>query len=220
MPPIELINAIRRLGRTLSVRPQQMLVIHGAKDREVYFIERGEFEVVQIARDGQPVVIRDLGAGSVFGDLAALIDEPRSASVIARSAGQVVAISDQQFLHTVASDFQASSWFMKRLGREVRRLTDKVFELTALSARDRLHCELLRLCVGIDARDGQVLIERPPTHEMIALRIGSQREAVSREMSRLVTQEIVKKTGRDWLVDFERLSAKVDVEVGTHSADR
>ena len=167
-----------------------------------------------MARDGQAVVIRDLGPGQIFGDLAALTGEPRSANVVAVESGRFIAVSESQFLETVAREFDSSFWFMQRLGREVRRLTDKVFELTALSARDRLHCELLRLSVGVPTVDGKAMIEKAPTHETIALRIGSQREVVSREMSKLSTEKIVQKHGRSLLVDLQRLSLQVARELG------
>ena len=212
--PATLAARLKRIGRILTVRANQMIVVHGAQDRDTYYIESGKFEVVLMARDGQAVVIRDLGPGQIFGDLAALTGEPRSANVVAVESGRVIAVSESQFLETVAREFDSSFWFMQRLGREVRRLTDKVFELTALSARDRLHCELLRLSVGVPTVDGKAMIEKAPTHETIALRIGSQREVVSREMSKLSTEKIVQKHGRSLLVDLQRLSLQVARELG------
>jgi CRP-like cAMP-binding protein len=216
--PQSLIRHLKIAGRPLSIRAGQMVVLHGARDRDVYFIESGSFEVAITARDGQAVVVRDLGPGEIFGDLAAVADRPRSASVTATDIGRIVAISEERFLDAVAQDPESSSWFMRRLAREIGRLTEKVFELTALSARDRLHCELLRLCVGLPIDDGKAAIGRAPTHETIAARIGSQRETVSREMSKLAARGIVQKQGASLLVDLERLSAQVMAELGHPSA--
>jgi CRP-like cAMP-binding protein len=212
--PEALVRHIKDVGRPLTIRARQMVVIHGARDRDIYYIERGSFEVLLIARDGQVVVVRDLGPGEIFGDLAAIVEGPRSAIVVATDVGRVIAISESQFLEAVAQRSESSFWFMRRLAHEIIRLTEKVFELAALSARDRLHCELLRLCVGLPVADGKVVVAKPPTHETIAMRIGSQRETVSREMSKLSTQGIVQKQRQGWVVDLDRLSAQVTAELG------
>lgn len=216
--PSALIQRLKKVGRPLAIRPGQMVVLHGARDRDVYYIESGDFEVVITARDGQAIVVRDLRPGDIFGDLAALTDDLRSASVVANDVGRVVAISEAQFLQAVAEQPESSSWFTRRLAREINRLTEKVFELTALSARDRLHCELLRLCVGTAIVEGKATIGKAPTHETIAVRIGSQREAISREMSKLAAQGIIHKQGYSLIVDLDRLSTQVAAERGHPAA--
>jgi len=52
-----------------------------------------------------------------------------------------------------------------------------------LPMKVRLHAELLRLARR--QPDGLLSIEPPPTHQDLAVRIGSQREAVSKELARL-----------------------------------
>lgn len=212
--PEALVRHIREIGRPLTIHAGQMVVIHGGRDREIYYIERGSFEVALVARDGQAVIVRDLGPGEIFGDLAAIVEGPRSASVVATDVCRIIAISESQFFEAIAKQSETGFWFMRRLAHEITRLTEKVFELAALSARDRLHCELHRLCVGLPISDGKVVVAKPPTHETIAMRIGSQRETVSREMSKLASQGIVKKQRQGLVVDLDRLSAQVIAELG------
>lgn len=212
--PKELVRHLKDIGRPLTIRPGQMVVLHGGRDRDVYYIESGSFEVVLNARGGKTVIIRDLTPGELFGDLAAIVEGPRSASVIATGIARIVAIPHGQFLEAVAQQAETSSWYVKRLAREIARLTEKVFELTALCARDRLHYELLRLCVGLPVADGKVVVAIPPTHETIAMRIGSQRETVSREMSKLSALGIARKQRKGLVIDLDRLSARVTAELG------
>lgn len=212
--PEALVRHIKDVGRPLTIRAGQMVVLHGARDRDIYYIERGSFEVALTARDGQVIIVCDLGPGEIFGDLAAIVEGPRSASVVATDVGKIFAISESQFFEAVAPRSELSFWFMRRLAHEITRLTEKVFELAALSARNRLHCELHRLCVGLPVADGKVIVAKPPTHETIAMRIGSQRETVSREMSKLSTQGIVQKQRQGLVVDLDRLSAQVAAELG------
>ena len=73
-------------------------------------------------------------------------------------------------------------------------LTDKIFELSALNVRSRLHCELLRLAAAVGVVDDQALIRPSPTHVELANRIGTHREAVTRELRDLTNQGILTQT--------------------------
>jgi CRP/FNR family cyclic AMP-dependent transcriptional regulator len=210
--PEALVRHMKEFGRPLTIRAGQMVVLHGARDQDIYYIESGAFEVALTARDGQAVIVRDLGPGEIFGDFAAIVEGPRSASVVAADVSRIFAISESRFFEAIAQQSESNMWFIRRLAQEITRLTEKVFELAALSARDRLHCELHRLCVGLPIADGKVVVVRPPTHETIAMRIGSQRETVSREMSKLSNQGIVQKRRQGLVVDLDRLSAQVTAE--------
>jgi CRP-like cAMP-binding protein len=69
----------------------------------------------------------------------------------------------------------------------VRGLTDRVFEMSALNVRARLHCELLRLARS--RADGN---DAAPTHAELANRIGTHREAVTRELAVLAEHNIIR----------------------------
>ena len=53
----------------------------------------------------------------------------------------------------------------------------------------RLHAELLRN--SRRRRNGALIISPPPTHQDLASRIGSQREAVSKELNRLEREGVI-----------------------------
>src|SRR3546814_9113050 len=74
----------------------------------------------------------------------------------------------------------------------IRLLTERLFELNSLAVRDRLHCELLRLCLAAGISDNRAVIEDAPTHSQIAARIGTHREAVTRELQQLTRKAIVR----------------------------
>jgi CRP-like cAMP-binding protein len=212
--PAALLDHLWPSARVVRLRPGQIVIAHSTLSNEVYFVLSGSFEVLITARDGQDVVVRDLGAGAIFGDLAALDRQPRSATVTATSESSVARVSAETFMAAVLELPEASCWFMKRLGKEVRRLTDKIFELSALAARGRLHCELLRLVASSPRSGGFVRLEPAPTHESLAQRIGSQREAVSRELARLEKAAILRRARRFIEIDVSKLANLVETELG------
>jgi Crp-like helix-turn-helix domain len=79
---------------------------------------------------------------------------------------------------------------VREIIHHVADLDQRFYETSVMPMQVRLHGELLRIS---RRRDGALIISPPPTHQDLASRIGSQREAVSKELGRL---EIVIKRGR------------------------
>jgi CRP-like cAMP-binding protein len=90
-------------------------------------------------------------------------------------------------------------------------LANRVSELRIFDARTRLYAELLRLSRAATAGDGQAVISPPPTHSELAARVISNREAVTREISKLVKEGLlVRRRGALVLPDPARLARLVE----------
>lgn len=73
-----------------AVEPGDVLVNEGERSGRVFFIESGRVEVLKRGRGGEEHVIATLGPGDELGELALVDDAPRSATVRAVDAGQVL----------------------------------------------------------------------------------------------------------------------------------
>jgi CRP-like cAMP-binding protein len=82
------------------------------------------------------------------------------------------------------------------LTARIRRLSERVVQLSTLGVPARLHAELLRLCeaAGTDAQ-GQAHLQPLPSHAILASMIGANREQVTRALNALAKQGLVRKTG-------------------------
>ncbi len=69
----------------------------GDRGRNAYIIEHGKVEV-SATRDGENVVIAELGKGEIFGEMSMIDDAPRSATVTATEDTKVVVIQRSRFL--------------------------------------------------------------------------------------------------------------------------
>jgi TolB-like protein/class 3 adenylate cyclase/Flp pilus assembly protein TadD len=89
---------------------------------------------------------------------------------------------------------------LRRLSGSVRELADRLLDLGARSVQCRVWVELLRLArvAGVQANASR--IERAPTHVEIASRVGTSREEVTRELSRLARQGLLERAGRAFLL--------------------
>lgn len=201
--------------RTMRARRGQALLGRGAASNEIYFVLGGSFSVIVYSVSGREVSLRSLSPGDVFGELAAIDGLPRSASVVAESDARVAALAREDFLTFVESSPRTALWLARLLASKVRDMTDRVFELSALNVQARLHCELLRLAKAGLGSNSPLIINPAPTHAELASRIGTHREAVTREMRALVQHQVIR-AGRRSLefIDLRRLEHFVGQAVG------
>ena len=197
---------LRSVARPIGMRAGQLLLATGAESTEVYLILSGRVHVTLFASTGREVSIRDIGAGELFGELAAIDGGSRSATIVAATTGQLAIIPARSFRQILARNPEFALWLLQRFAAQIRVLTDRIFELSALPVRGRLQCELLRLAGGAVQRGEEIIIEPAPTHAEFAARIGSQREVVTREFSYLAELDIVRQDRRKLtLVNLHRL---------------
>lgn len=86
----------------------------------------------------------DLTPGDAYGELSAIDGEPRSASVVATSEAVLLSMPVEHFRDVYGSYPDVAEALLKTLNMSVRSLSSRVFELSTLSASDRVLVELLR----------------------------------------------------------------------------
>jgi CRP-like cAMP-binding protein len=196
--------------RTSRFRKGQSVIEHGSSSSDVYFLLEGELRVLLYSADGREVSVRTFRPGQMFGELAAIDGLPRSATVTAVAPSVIAAMSQQDFKACIESSPAAAMWLAREFAGQIRTLTDRIFELAALNVRNRLHCELLRLALFAGVSANRSALKPAPTHAELASRIGTHREAVTRELRDLARRGIVEQTRRCLtILDIGELSASV-----------
>ncbi len=212
--PRELAERLWAGSNLINAKAGRTLLSLGARSNNVYIVLEGRVQVTLVSLEGREVILRDLGKGEMFGELAAIDDQPRSASIVALSDCVLATISAATFRSAIAELPAGAMWLARRQAAQIRDLTEKVFELNALRVRSRLHCELLRMCGHVNGHDS-VTIEPSPTHAELASRVGTHREAVTREIGYLVDQGIVEQQRRRMTVlDVRALTRLVRLATG------
>jgi CRP/FNR family transcriptional regulator, cyclic AMP receptor protein len=214
LPPA-LSARLQARARIVRARPGQNIVGLGSLSTEVYFLLDGTAQVSLLSHAGREVIIRTIGPGTLFGEIAAIDEGPRSAAITAITSAELAVCPGQQFREALDEVPGAGLWIARHLARQVRSLTEKVFELNVLAVRTRLHCELLRLCIDAGCDGPSCIIQRAPTHAELAARIGTHREAVTRELRYLASKRIVEQQRpRLTILDVPALAQIVHAEAG------
>jgi CRP/FNR family transcriptional regulator, cyclic AMP receptor protein len=181
---------------------------------DVFFVDSGSVRVVMRNVGGREVILGDLHAGAIFGEMAAIDDAPRSANITALHSAKVSRMSGQAFRDMAAEIPLVALRVMRVLTGRIRLGNERLLELATLSLRHRLYAELLR-----EARprpgNREWVISPPPLQHVLAARIGGRREAVSREMAEMIRKRLLKRTPTALVIQSrEELRAELDKHVG------
>ena len=177
------------------------LFIEGDRLGSVIVIQRGDVKVCGTAPGGREVVFDVLGPGDVVGELSALDGGVRSASAVALSEVEVLAVP--------AAAFRAAVEANRMLERAL--LVDVIRRLR-ISDRRQLEASsdaLGRLCsrlVEIADRTGSCELELPVNQSDLAGWTGQSREAVVKALAALRRLGWIKTEGRRVrLMELERI---------------
>jgi len=194
--------------RCIVRRYERHSQILGEQDRtdDVFFILEGEARANSMTPSGREVIFSELAAGDMFGEFSAIDGLPRSTAVVALADCLLARMSAANFFELLRQNGAVSARLVELLVAKIRRMSERVFEVSALAVRERVRRELLRLAEGGERFGRSVVIRPAPTHYEIAARIGSHREAVTREFNRLEEAHILEVRRRQIrIVDLDRL---------------
>lgn len=194
-----------------TVEAGQVIVARNSRDRDVHFVVSGRVRVTSFSAGGRQVTFRDEEAGEMFGDLAAIDGQPRSADVLALDSVLVASLTPDAFRQLLADEALVRERVLQRLAGLVRLLSERVIELSTLGVQNRIHAELLRLARASGSTGKQARLDPAPKHADIASQVSTYREQVTRELSALVKQGLLAKDGNALvLLDVPKLERMVE----------
>jgi len=205
---------LARVAQSCTTRTyERHAQIAGENDHanDVFFILDGAVRINSVSSSGREIVFNDLGVGDIFGEFAAIDGKPRSASVVALADCFLARMPAEKFFALLREDGKVATRLVQLLVAKIRRMSERVFEVSALAVRERVRRELLRLAADGTHSGRGVVIRPAPTHYDMAARIGSHREAVTRELNRLEEEHIVEIGRREIrIVDLGLLKGAVE----------
>lgn len=203
-------ESLTRQCHRRTFKSREAIIAQDDDSGDVLFLLSGHARVNIYSPAGLRVSFRDLEAGAIFGELAAIDGEARSASVECVEGCSALIMPRQVFARALTEHPPFLMAVLAHLTRQVRRLTSRVFEFSTLAVRNRVQAEILRIAAPAPGGKESV-VDPSPTHEEIASRISTHREAVTRELSWLEERGIIARQGRVLRVrDLNRLRKLVE----------
>jgi CRP-like cAMP-binding protein len=169
-----------------------MIMHPGAMTDALYFVVDGRIRLYRLAPGGEEVFQGELGPGDCLKcpRILGRHECHTFAEAIVESTLEV--LSKSLFDHLTRDSVIFNQRLVQDIASEMVRLDQRFYETSVMPMKVRLHAELLR--ISRRRSDGLLLISPPPTHQDLATRIGSQREAVSKELVRLERGSVIRRS--------------------------
>lgn len=207
----EEVHRLERLCSWHRFEPRSLILDTDHHSTDVFFVVSGLVRVWMPTLRRTDVILADIGAGELFGELAAIDGLPPLASVMALTATTVASMPAIAFRNVIGQHLTVSNQVVRLLATRVRELDARLWELSTLSIRDRVRAELLRLGRPRADQPNHAIISPPPTHSELAARISGHREAVTRELKALERDGILqRRRGALVLCDVAALAALLE----------
>lgn len=175
----------------------------GDTSNTCYVIRSGHARAVRENSDGRSITLAHFGPGDIFGELAMLDDERRSATVEALDETEAVAILGPDMRRLLRDHPEMAVKLVASLGRRLRETNERLARQSFQTVQSRVAGVLAQLVEAARAEgagDGDVLITS--TQADLAQLAGSSRESASRflavlERAGVITQGRGKLTVHD-----------------------
>ena len=194
--PARDLDALAKRCQWRRYAASEQIVGHMDETTDIFFIVDGKVRAISYALSGKEVMFRDIGAGEMFGEFSAIDGQPRSANVVAIADSLIVSMSKIVFWEVLADYPIVAATILKQLTKQIRDLTERVFEFSTLAVRNRIQAELLRLARENAGDKDSAVISPALTHAEIASRVSTHREAVTRELNNLARAGLIEQHGR------------------------
>jgi len=113
-------------GSALQIlKPGEILFEEGEVGNVAFVVESGTIEICRLSGE-RSVILAELERGSIFGEMALIDDQPRSATARASRETLVKKIGKKEFLQHLRSSPEAAFKMMQQLVVIIRNLNDKI----------------------------------------------------------------------------------------------
>jgi CRP/FNR family transcriptional regulator, cyclic AMP receptor protein len=175
--------ALRERAGQRSFARGEALMHTGQVPHDVFVLRTGRVKVSAATESGRHLLLAFRGPGDLVGELSALDERPRSASVVALEPVEAIALSHEQFRALLAQHPSASLALLRVLSERLRDADSKRLQLAGHTALGRVAFCLLELCERFgDAAEGRVDILLPLSQDELAGWAGSSLESVARSL--------------------------------------
>ena len=184
----------------------QVIILEESEGDDCFFVTEGSVKITQLSKDGREVILAILNEGEVFGEMALLDGDLRSANVIALEKTDALTLKRKDFIDSLKKYPQIAIQLLKEMAHRLRESDRQITSLSLSDAEKRIALSLLRISdeQGV-IKKGKVIISKPPIQQDIANMAGTSRETVSRTLKILEDERFIDRNGHELvIIDYKR----------------
>jgi CRP/FNR family cyclic AMP-dependent transcriptional regulator len=191
--------------------PRGVRVFHeGDNSDACYIVRSGDLRVTREHPDGRAIALATLASGDIFGELAMLDGEARSASVETISDSELLALPAADMRRLLADHPDISVKLIVALTKRLRETNERVARQSFQTVPSRVAGVLAQLIAEEAFPEGREGVTVRMTQADLAQLAGTSRESVSRFLATLERAGVVKVgRGRVTIVQPRRLRSYI-----------
>jgi CRP/FNR family cyclic AMP-dependent transcriptional regulator len=175
--------------------PRRSFILHRAQQTDALYVILGGRAKVVIDNGDRELTVTTIGPSEFFGEMSLIDEKPRSASVQAVEACEVLCVSRQAFMVCLKDNFDVAMLMLRSVVGRLRNADDKIASLALMD----VHGRVARLIIE-EAKlvDGSWVVDIGS--EEIGRIVGASREMVSRVVRAMVANGLIRRDGRKLVV--------------------
>jgi CRP/FNR family transcriptional regulator, cyclic AMP receptor protein len=184
----------------------EVLMERFSKGSAVYFIVSGHARVVHRLDGQDEITIANVTSGDALGEISAIDGGGASATVVAEEDCIVAELPMADFQALIVRRGEVALALLQRWAAIIRDLDDKVSLVSSIGPEQRVYSELLRLARVEKPGSDRWLVPEIPSHQDLAVRAQTTREAVAGAIAELVSRGIAERRTRAlYINDYKAL---------------
>jgi CRP/FNR family transcriptional regulator, cyclic AMP receptor protein len=204
------IGLLAQIAQRRRYEARRVIMRQGDTDGDLYAVLRGHLKVSSCDRHGKELVMNLVQPGEVFGEIALLDGDARSATVTTLDACELVVIRRADFLLVLRRCPTIATTLLTVLARRVRRLSDRAADSAFLDVKSRLAKRLVDLAdqFGTPLGPRQVALRVRLSQQELGDMVQATRESVNKCLREWAREGIIQQNGRQLVIeDRQRLGA-------------
>jgi CRP-like cAMP-binding protein len=133
--PNDFFAALAQKVRIRTLSKDEMLFNKGDEGNSLFIISSGRVKIVTQDSQNNEVVLNQVGAYEIIGEMALLDHEPRSAGVVALEETSVMELSREDFMEILSGQPELALSVIRNLISRLRHNTSYIEQITEMSRR-------------------------------------------------------------------------------------
>ncbi len=195
------LQRLSNLCHTQHIAAGEVLFQKGDPGNALFGVRRGQIRIETGATDGTRLTLNFMGPGDLFGEVAVLDGQERTADATASQATELFVLRREEFLDFLEREPKVAIKIIQLLCQRIRWQSERMEESVLQPLPIRL---ARRLCALADDFGSEVHISQ----EQLGIFVGAARESVNRQLQTWRKDGILElQRGRILLQDLTKLSA-------------
>jgi CRP/FNR family transcriptional regulator, dissimilatory nitrate respiration regulator len=186
-------EALASIVMDQTLKRGQMIFSEGDEGTGFFVVVFGRVKIFKLSAEGKEQILHIMGPGEPFGEVAVFSGKRFPANAQALTETRLFFFPRPAFMQLIGNDPSLASNMLAILSARLRRFAALVEDLSLKEVPGRLAAYLLSLS---ERRKGSAQIELDISKNQLAAILGTIPETLSRILARMVTQGLIKATGR------------------------